>query len=425
MPTNESFSYLNAQAMMALINSAKRSVAYAAPSISTDVANSIVAVANRIGSEMITVRIELSERVFRMGYGKIDAVESLIQAKIDVQDVADFRVGLLVVDDVGYAFTPVALYLEADRAGVLNAVKLTGYQVKEAIARLSPVGKVIAMAQAGDEAERASLEAIESDVASKPIDGVRFREIKVSLKTAPPAKFDLERQVRVYQSYLQYVELHLIGAKFRSKKVTLPASLQDLGIKDSQIIGRLTTSFDLIHGSKSSLKTVDKQVEDLRKNYLRSLGGRKGSVLLKSNKSTFETRLVEIGSAIKTDKERLVKELTTEIANTKDALVKHFVDTIVGLERLPDAIVGHVGNKASESQVALWVSEELAKVMPAAESLVESMRLECQYKDVTIETLNSDDFLATVREAFPYVGWDKAHDEFNAVSESTERADGN
>jgi hypothetical protein len=43
------------------------------------------------------------------------------------------------------------------------------------------------------------------------------------------------------------------------------------------------------------------------------------------------------------------------------------------------------------------------------------------YKDVTFETLNREDFLPLIQEAFPAVNWEKAYEEFRAAAEKTPR----
>jgi hypothetical protein len=45
------------------------------------------------------------------------------------------------------------------------------------------------------------------------------------------------------------------------------------------------------------------------------------------------------------------------------------------------------------------------------------MQLDVRYKDVTFETLNREDFLDAIKEAFPHVDWDKAYNEFRAAGE--------
>jgi len=56
-------------------------------------------------------------------------------------------------------------------------------------------------------------------------------------------------------------------------------------------------------------------------------------------------------------------------------------------------------------------------VFPKADALIQKMQLDIRYKDVTFETLNQEDFLVAVKEAFPQVDWDKAYTEYRAAGE--------
>jgi len=42
--------------------------------------------------------------------------------------------------------------------------------------------------------------------------------VKVAIEIAPPVKFDVVRQVRVFEPYLQYVELYLAGAAVQRQR---------------------------------------------------------------------------------------------------------------------------------------------------------------------------------------------------------------
>ena len=50
--------------------------------------------------------------------------------------------------------------------------------------------------------------------------------------------------------------------------------------------------------------------------------------------------------------------------------------------------------------------------------MIQEMKLEERYKDVTFETLNREDFLDSVKAAFPDVDWQKAYSEFKAAGQS-------
>ena len=64
---------------------------------------------------------------------------------------------------------------------------------------------------------------------------------------------------------------------------------------------------------------------------------------------------------------------------------------------------------------------ELDRVFPVAENLIKKVKLDVRYKDVTYETLKRDDFLLSVKVAFPRVDWDWAYNEFKAAGESSEK----
>jgi len=80
--------------------------------------------------------------------------------------------------------------------------------------------------------------------------------------------------------------------------------------------------------------------------------------------------------------------------------------------------------KPSEENVKAWLDDELSKVIPKADSIVSNIKLYESYKDVTYDTLKNKDFIAKIREAYPHIDWDQAHQEFLAAGEE-EKADSN
>ena len=57
-------------------------------------------------------------------------------------------------------------------------------------------------------------------------------------------------------------------------------------------------------------------------------------------------------------------------------------------------------------------------VFTKAESLIQEIRLDERYKDLTFEMLNYRDFLESVKGTFPDVDWAKAHSEFKTWGQS-------
>jgi len=51
-----------------------------------------------------------------------------------------------------------------------------------------------------------------------------FAAVERRLEEAPPVRFDVARQVRVFNAYLQYVELKLTGAAIQRHRLSIPSS---------------------------------------------------------------------------------------------------------------------------------------------------------------------------------------------------------
>ena len=423
MSTEALFCSLSPQRIAELVRSAKRAVCYAGPGIQPDLAQAMVEAAGRLGNEMLTVSLDFDDRVMRMGYGDIGAVKLLLDTGIAVQSSAGLRTALVVVDNEGYIFTPTALFLEAEPSdgSASNAIRMSGEQVAQALARLSPAAKAIAIAQAETPEAKQRIEALTVDVVSAPITPEKLAEVTTSLKEAPPVRFDLARQVRVFEPYLQYVELSLTGAAIQRHRLAIPPTIQKLGGSED-LENRLRTTFDLIEkGSKLSSKPLEDALNEIRKNLTPSLGKDHGRVVLKAAKPRLLIRLAEFREKLEAHQKTVEDELQKHLDASRELIVSYYKARVI--EADPDEVHGRsLNGKITEEGAIRWLNKQLDRVFPTAESLIKEMKLEERYKDVTFETLNREDFLESVKEAFDGVDWDKAYREFNAAGESEKEA---
>jgi hypothetical protein len=112
--------------------------------------------------------------------------------------------------------------------------------------------------------------------------------------------------------------------------------------------------------------------------------------------------------------EKVEKELQGQLDESRKQIVDYFVPRVVA--RPPDAMRGQF-LKFEEAEARVWLDGELDRVFPKAEELIQKMQLDVRYKDVTFETLNREDFLDAIKEAFQRIDWDKAYKEFRAAGE--------
>lgn len=405
--------------MAACIARAKQRVCYAAPGIHEEAATALAAIKASQPGITIMVSLDFDERTLRMGYGSLPAVEKLRDAGIEPMHSPGFRSAVLIVDNDGWVFTPTALYLETEPQSdeTPNAIRLTEEQVQRILVRICPAARKEAIAAAKTPEEAAKLESITLEVGALPLGEEQFAQVKQSIETAPPVKFDVVRQVRVFEPYLQYVELSLTGAAVQRHRVRIPKELQNLGAS-KDLEGKLKTTFDLIEkGSSMSSKALEDDLNEIRKNFTPSLGKDHGRVVLKSAKPHLMKRITELREKLEAHQKRVESELQSKLDESRNQVANYYLP--LAKANPPDALLGSLLNpSADDAAIRSWIEEVLGKVFPSAKDLIHKMVLEDRYKDVTFETLNRPDFLESVKAAFPRIDWDKPFNDFKAAGET-------
>lgn len=418
------FLSLNSIEVAKLIRAARRSVCFAAPGILQEPAKAMAEVADRIGPELITVCLDFDEKVMRMGFGEMEAVNALRKANIEVRTVHGMRTGLVIVDGEGYIFTPTALYLESeDRStDAPNAMRLSGKQAKEALARLSPVAKMIAMAHTDTEEEREQIREQAVEVPSEPVADQDVKDVERRLTETPPVQFDIARQVRVYSSYLQYVEFELKGVALQRRQLTIPPDV--LNLDDSEELrGRLRTTFEIIEKNSPiswSSERLEYHLNRIRERWTRKLPEGAGRIMLKSDKPQLDKKLEEFNKKLEQHRELVWEELWETMDKALEQIVKYYLPRI--LESPPNDLRRQIIRaEPTVDEARDWLNRKLKPVFDKAfdrlKSNVEKMQLIVRYKDVTYETLNREDFLQSVQKEYPYINWDQAHEEYLAAGE--------
>ena len=213
------------------------------------------------------------------------------------------------------------------------------------------------------------------------------------------------------------MELSLTGAAIQRHRMAIPEKIQKLG-GSKELESRLRTTFELIEkGSKLSSKPLEDALNEIRKNFTPSLGKDHGRVVLKAAKPHLVTRLEEFRVKLEAHQAAVAGDLQRHLDTSREQIVAYYLPRV--MEAKPDALLGQsLNGQVSEAAAKGWLHGELDKVFPSAESLILEMKLEERYKDVTFETLNRDDFLDSVKNAFPGVDWEKAYKEFQAAGQS-------
>jgi hypothetical protein len=411
------FRCLSSAVIAKLISNARIRICYVAPGIQAAVATALCSLVASNPKLRISISIDFSEAAFRMGYGSLEAVKRLKESEIEVVNSPGLRAAVLIVDDAGWVFTPTALYLEPEPHSeeTPNSIRLTRDQVDEVVFRISAKEKHAAMAEAPTQELRERVERIVSEIGMELVSQTEFETVDDILEQAPAVKFDVARQVRVFEPYLQYVDLSLRGAAIQRQRIRIPGALLRLGSSED-LEGRLRTTFDLIErNSQVSSKRLEKDLYQLRTDLTRPLG-KFGRVMLKAARSRFDERIGEFRVRLESHKNAVEKEIEGKLKASREQVIEYYLSA--ARTKPPDELVGRsVSPNLSDNLLREWIDDKLDDVFPSADEVVSNMSLDVSFKDVTFETLNDPEFIGRLKEAYPDIDWEKPYSHFRAMGE--------
>lgn len=150
-----------------------------------------------------------------------------MNSAIPVRKCSGLRAGVLLADNQAWFFTPTPLFLE-DTPDITstapNSMKISREQVNTIIAAISPriaVQERLDTIEAGNCAPLTVV--LTPEIGYSQYSWEELNEAQEDLKLIPPEHFNLARQVRVYQSYVQFVELSLKGVALTRHTIQIPA----------------------------------------------------------------------------------------------------------------------------------------------------------------------------------------------------------
>lgn len=413
---------LTNEIMCERISRGKDRVIYVAPGLWLDIAKALVDFAKSNDPEQLAVILDNSPHICRLGYGEIEAAALLLENKIEVRKCAELRVGILIVDEDAWFFSPTPLLVEespnVNTGFAPNAVALDVEQANKLVSSLSPKLGINHLLNKVSETSGRSLAVVPmSEIDYEEFSQEDLQMAKDNLAICPPQKFDMTRQVQVYHSYVQFVELRLTGTTLSRHTITIPPELLNVN-RSKELQERLRSTYRLID-EKSSIsgKEINEKVAQLRKSYLRSLGPRFGTVILRQVKDEFQKQVEEVRKQLEVFKKKVQSDLENAFKSCKTELKKILSPGIK--ENPPDELrLGITTKKPTREQVNRYLEDKLNSIIPDAESFVTDMYLQCDFKDVTYESLNDGLFITALQKAYPYIEWPELpYDQYKAVPE--------
>jgi len=401
MSNDRTFISLTPQRAADLIMRARRRAIYAAPSLSLEVAAALVNAHQSLGREAVTVVLDVSEQVFRLGYGLVEAVADLRTKGVAIRGAEGLRIAFLIADDEGYIFTQPPLLVEAARPGNAfpNAIRACSDQIArlvEAVLPYSVPHSPLLDAPCGRTGNPLNVHA---EIGQVPVPPTKIKVVEEAIKQNPPENFDLARVVQVFSAHIQFYEFEVRGTQLQNQTVQLPRSLLS-SIGDKTTRDRITAAFKLVGSdSKVSGTAIREKAAEIRKTFIRS-HPTYGGVILKTNRKALESEIKALEAMIENHKGVVRTRFDQDAKKSIEELVKVFWRDVA--KNVPDDLQYQLGTtKSSMEEAKFYLRHTLSEAFPKAEKVAEGMHIMRVVKDVTWATLNDGDFISWLEQQFP------------------------
>lgn len=389
------------------IHAAKSRVIYAAPALDEVVASALINTVYKIKRENVKVLLDISENVFRCGYGNIEGITLLQENNISIKEATGIRIGVLVCDNTGLVFSQPPLLIEAGKENPEqpNAMRVSLDQVNDIISAIIPPEPVENKPQQ------------QPEIGKRLVSSVKIETIQKALNENPPQEFDISRKIQVFSTAIEFVELKLTGCEIQRHTVQIPTELL---VGDIDLVTRkqLKAGFNIIEKNSSlSGDSIRDEINKIRKDYTKSIP-KYGNILLKSNKQQFNDAIIELKKGITTFQVNVESDLESEIKKARTKLANMLSPAIKA--KPPAELKNQVMNDIpTDEQVEKFLELKLNSIFPKAENIIKAMSVECVFKAITYETISHEDFQKQIQEAYPLIDWGMLFEEYNAAPENT------
>lgn len=408
MDNNKTFQAVTDDVLVSLISEAHKRVVFIAPGVRGAVADALISAAQRLPRN-VSVILDVDPEVCRLGYGEIDALKKLKEFHYSEPNLyaepnfllsqPGVRIGVLIVDDDTLFYSPTPLLIEAGPTKQSNSPQTS----------LKPNGIII---RAGVPPSLAKACAPNVDSSTREIGHENVKDLDIknaadSLKECPPKKFDLARQERVFSSKLCFMELEITNYKIASKTIKLDSALFVFDKDTQKKLSNRFKAFDEEQLPKDveyvqpdgrrifiSMESMEKEIEDLRKEYLIPVG-KWGKVILRRRMDEFKGKVKEIENKLKKYKEdidkdaaeiaqaayqKLAEDISLKVLEKPPAALRNRLALVVNKEEKVRIIQGYISGQSDR---------EVQRLLKAFNPKTEMIS-----KDITYQTFSDPEFVA-------------------------------
>jgi len=397
-----SFISLTDLELAALINCASHRLVVIAPGLSLSVAEALVQKWRDLGTDAVRVVLDSDPEVCRLGLGDLRALELLQETAqrmgTHVLQQQGLRVGFIITDEATTVFAPTPLLIEAGgRAGERrNAIRLD-----------APTAGVEESTMASDLGDL--------NLIATPLQDTDVKQTCEDLRVNPPAKFDLARKVRVFNSRIEFVEFEVRGAALSRKTIPIPSDLMGFA-KEPRAQKLLRSSFQLVEkNTELSGERIHQLRNFIAKTFLVILPNY-GTVIERARKEEFEAAVWILKRYIRRFEKLQKKCLQETIRDKCELVISALTPGVVASP--PKRWKRRLGENPSKHDLAEALRVEVEALFGSAEALLGDMQVNVIFKGVTYELLSDPEFVHVAQRKIKSLH--NLHEECDAAAGSRE-----
>ena len=430
-------------------------ILYLSPAITENLAEMIL-LAEKRTKKRNKVVIQLDHEMDRCGYGETAGVRVLHNGGANIMHGVGIRIAAFYAPGIGVVWTPIA-----ERVDTISSVSVNGLQMEESelpefrslmlrfmnnsaseqkVPQRSFYGRhrsVVEQKSGSIEFESETTDDQESSTIANHIatsklsptpdiqDSVlaepkvklnkvldeKIKEAEANLQDHPPRDFKQEKQTEVYQSYVGFIEIHVIGASL-SKATTLaiPNYLTEVGL-DQKLRNKLSEKMriDLSYSVDLGVREVNKRVDAFREIFTRQMGPPLGRIYKKSDWPIMQSKWAEIDNLVQSANEKIDKSIRSAVEKVISDAAKDWAN----------AIRENV-NTANEQEYSEECIKKIFLDQWKKKERATEVELKLFVKDLTWETLNDDQVRDKIEAAYPEICKTGLYTSRSAFAPSTE-----
>ena len=379
--------------IISFIRQCRNRIAFVGTGFNTDIAKELVLKKDIVES----IVIDNGRDTYNIGYGTVESLDILKNAGIPLKETCNIRINVFALDDKALVYSPTPLVIEEGvNNGFPNAI-MVDYHAVKSLFKLDDVDKKTFKNQEASIIEEPTQEGSSTKLLVKDLTPQDVEEtVKVVAKNPP--KIDLNRQLHTYTSKIKFIEIQLTGFNFKQHKVKIPNELLMLSNSSESVKSQLSATYNMFNsiGEESvfvrKISEIQDRVKGLRRDYIVNLP-KYGSMCLVSKVSEIVEEANKIRQQIESMKANFNSKVDKEIEKSKKLLIDALVPIVKRNppKELKNSLVD--AKKISVETAKSYVKDQLDKAFVSGDQYLEDMELEIRYKDLTLDTLEREDFI--------------------------------